>query len=146
MLAMCWRERLAASPFGGLLCDCRLFQTHSFHPPPRVRTCAGSSLSAVCRQQLVCCLLSANLGDGVAPLPFGIVCPFVALKILTTSFEYFTPLRKYTPPTAQAFAFSRPRGGRRFWEILKWRETVTETRRRGDATDASSSYGGAGVR
>merc|ERR1711865_646434 len=92
MLARCWRdagERLAASPF-----SVGYFVTvdYSKHTPSilhlvsghaQAAACllsAGSSLSAVCRQQLVCCLLSANLGDGVAPLPFPVLCGIVALK------------------------------------------------------------------
>ena len=74
--------------------------------PPRVRTCAA--------QQLVCCLLSVNLGDGVAPLPFGIVCSLRCTKNPNHCIE-FTPENIYT---AQAFHGLAARGGRRFWEVF----------------------------
>ena len=135
-LARCWRyagERLVrqAPSVGYFVTVDYSKHTRSIHPP-RVRTCAA--------QQLVCCLLSVNLGDGVAPLPFGIVCSLrctKAVKILTTASNL--PLRTYTP--RKLFTASRHAAGGgsgKYSEI--WRDR--DSRRRGDG---STSYGRAGA-
>merc|ERR1711865_716120 len=110
MLARCWRdagERLAASPLSvGYFVTVDYSKhtrsiLHLVSGHAQAAACllsAGSSLSAVCRQQLVCCLQAAACllsavceprgRRGPSPVP-GIVwyrCT-KAVKILTTAFE-----------------------------------------------------------
>ena len=132
MLAIRWRASRAASPFGGLT-----FVTVDYSKHTRsILLVSGHAQAAACLLSAVC----VNLGGGVAPLPFGIVCSLrctKAVKILTTASNL--PLRTYTP--RKLFTASRHAAGGgsgKYSEI--WRDR--DSRRRGDGSTSYERAGG----